>query len=95
MAIQEGNYSQAISNFSGETTFNAALAKLLNGDANGAKTTMDNAGDDSAAAHYVMAICYARIGNGQEAKRHRDMAVEKDAGLSGKASVDLEFRDLD
>lgn len=95
LAIQEGNYSQAISNFSGEATVNAALAKLLNGDANGAKTILDNAGDDSAVAHYVMAICYAHVGNGAEAKRHRDMAVEKDAGLSGKASADLEFRDLD
>lgn len=95
LAIQEGNYSQAISNFSGEATVNAALAKLLNGDANGAKTILDNAGDDSAVAHYVMAICYAHVGNDAEAKRHRDMAVEKDAGLSSKASADLEFRDLD
>ena len=69
LAIQEGNYSQAISNFSGENTVNAALAKLLNGDANGAKTILDNAGDDSAVAHYVMAICYAHVGNDAEAKR--------------------------
>ena len=95
LAIQEGNYSQAISNFSGENTVNAALAKLLNGDANGAKTILDNSGDDSAVAHYVMAICYAHVGNDAEAKRHRDLAVQKDAGLSGKASADLEFRDLD
>ena len=95
LAIQEGNYSQAISNFSGENTVNAALAKLLNGDANGAKTILDNSGDDSAVAHYVMAICYAHVGNDAEANRHRDLAVQKDAGLSGKASADLEFRDLD
>ena len=95
LAIQEGNYSQAISNFSGENTVNAALAKLLNGDANGAKTILDNSGDDSAVSHYVMAICYAHVGNDAEAKRHRDLAVQKDAGLSGKASADLEFRDLD
>ena len=55
LAIQEGNYSQAISNFSGEATVNAALAKLLNGDANGAKTILDNAGDDSAVATVVAA----------------------------------------
>ena len=42
-----------------------------------------------------MAICYAHVGNDAEAKRHRDLAVQKDAGLSGKASADLEFRDLD
>lgn len=95
LAIQEGNYSQAVSNFSGENTVNAALAKLLNGDANGAKTILNNAEDDSAAAHYVMAIVNARLGNSAEAKEHRDMAVQKDASLSGKASADLEFRDLD
>ena len=95
LAIQEGNYSQAISNFSGENTVNAALAKLLNGDANGAKTILNNANDDSAVAHYVLAIANARLGNSAEAKQHRDKAVEKDAGLSGKASADLEFRDLD
>ncbi len=95
LAIQEGNYGQAVSSFSGENTVNAALAKLLNGDANGAKTILNNADDDSAVAHYVMAIANARLGNSADAKQHRDMAVQKDAGLSSKASADLEFRDLD
>ncbi len=95
LAIQEGNYSQAVSNFSGENTVNAALAKLLNGDANGAKTILNNSEDDSAVAHYVMAVANARLGNAAAAKEHRDMAVQKDASLSAKASADLEFRDLD
>ena len=95
LAIQEGNYSQAVSNFSGENTVNAALAKLLNGDANGAKTILNNSDDDSAVAHYVMAVANARLGNAAAAKEHRDMAVQKDASLSAKASADLEFRDLD
>ena len=95
LAIQEGDYSKAVSSFSGENTVNAALAKLLNGDANGAKTILNNADDDSAVAHYVMAIANARLGNAADAKQHRDMAVQKDAGLSAKASADLEFRDLD
>ena len=95
LAIQEGNYSQAVSNFSGENTVNAALAKLLNGDANGAKTILNNSEDDSAVAHYVMAVANARLGTAAAAKEHRDMAVQKDASLSAKASADLEFRDLD
>ena len=41
LAIQEGDYSKAVSSFSGENTVNAALAKLLNGDANGAKTILN------------------------------------------------------
>jgi Flp pilus assembly protein TadD len=40
VAITKGNYSSAISNMSGSTTANLALAKLLNGDANGAKTSL-------------------------------------------------------
>ena len=84
-----------MSNFSGENTANAALAKLLNGDANGAKTILNNAKDESAVGHYILAIANARLGNSTEAKEHRDMAVQKDAGLAAKASADLEFRDLD
>ena len=42
-----------------------------------------------------MAIANARLGSSSEAKQHRDMAVQKDASLSAKASADLEFRDLD
>ena len=42
-----------------------------------------------------MAVANARLGNAAAAKEHRDMAVQKDASLSAKASADLEFRDLD
>ena len=95
LAIQEGNYSQAVSNFSGENTVNAALAKLLNGDANGAKTILNNANDDSAVAHYVVGDCQCprrQRGRSQATPRY---GRPKDASLSAKASADLEFRDLD
>ena len=81
LAIQEGNYSQAVSNFSGENTVNAALAKLLNGDANGAKTILNNSDDDSAVAHYVMAVANAHSATPLPPSEHRDLAVQKDAAV--------------
>lgn len=89
--IQQGNYSGAVSNMSGANTANAALAKLLNGDANGAKTTMDNCDDNSAVATYIRAIIAAHMGNDADAASLLDAAVEKDASMATKAKADLEF----
>ena len=91
--VQQGNYSGAVSNMSGANTANAALAKLLNGDANGAKATMDNCDDASAVATYIRAIIAAHLGQDAEADSLRDAAVEKDASLAAKAKADLEFAD--
>lgn len=92
--IQKGDYSAAISNMGRSNTVNVALAKMLNGDANGAKTVLDNAGDDSAVASYIYAIACARLGDGAGAKRHLTDALTKDGSLRAKAERDLEFRDV-
>lgn len=92
--IQKGDYNSAISNMGRNNTLNMALAKLLNGDSNGAKTVLDNSGDDSAIASYVYAIACARLGDGAGAKRHLTDAITKDGSLREKASKDLEFRDV-
>jgi len=92
--IQKGDYSAAISNMGRNTTVNLALAKLLNDDANGAKTVLDNSGDESAVASYIHAIACARLGDGAGAKRHLTDALTKDGSLRDKAERDLEFRDV-
>ncbi len=79
---------------SGSTTANLALAKLLNGDANGAKTTLENANDDSAMSSYLLAICCARLGDGDGVKRNITDALTKDGTLRGKAQTDLEFQNF-
>ena len=94
VAITRGNYGAAISNMSGSTTANLALAKLLNGDANGAKTTLENANDDSAMSSYLLAICCARLGDGDGVKRNITDALTKDGTLRGKAQTDLEFQNF-
>ena len=95
VAITRGNYGSAISSMSGSTSVNLALAKLLNGDANGAKTTLKNSNDESAIASYVLAICCARLDDAVGAKSNIDDALTKDSSLNAKAKADLEFDGID
>lgn len=92
--IQKGDYGSALSNMGRENTVNVALAKLLNGDAAGAKTVLENTEDDSAVASYVMAIACARLNDGAGVKTHLTEALAKDGSLRAKAERDLEFRDF-
>ena len=91
VAITQGEYGSAISNMSGSTSANLALAKLLNGDTNGAKTTLMNAGDNSAISSYLLAICCARLDDAAGVKANVNAALTKDGTLKGKAQTDLEF----
>ncbi|MCB9169674.1 MAG: hypothetical protein H6594_04895 [Flavobacteriales bacterium] len=93
--IQNGNYGSANSNMSGMNTFNAALAKMLGGDAAGAQRILEASADkDTAMGHYLMAIIGARQGNGDMVRNNLGMAVQKDPTLADKARKDLEFRDF-
>jgi Flp pilus assembly protein TadD len=94
VAITQGNYGAAISNMSGSSTANLALAKLLYGDANGAKRTLENDSDDSAVSSYILAICCARLGDGEGVKRNITEALTKDGTLRNKAKADLEFQNF-
>ena len=91
VAITQGEYGSAISNMSGSASVNLALAKLLNGDTNGAKTTLMNAGDNSAISSYLLAICCARLDDAAGVKANVNAALTKDGTLKGKAQTDLEF----
>ena len=91
--IQNGNYGSASTNMSGVNSMNAALAKVLGGDAAGAQGILQQASDkDSATSHYLMAIIGARQSNGDLVKNELGAAVAKDPALKDKALKDLEFR---
>ncbi|MCL4282469.1 MAG: tetratricopeptide repeat protein [Flavobacteriales bacterium] len=93
IAIQNGDYSSANSSMSGQNTFNAALAKMLGGDAAGAGTILAASPEkDSAIGHYLAAIIAARTNNGEGVRSNLAAAVAKDASLKDKALKDLEFR---
>lgn len=91
--IQNGNYASANSNMSGTNEFNAALAKVLGGDAAGAQSVLQQSPDkDTAMGHYLMAIIAARQNNGEMVRSELAAAVQKDPSLRDKAKKDLEFR---
>ena len=93
LAITQGDYARAISSMGASASVNLALAKLLNGDANGARTTLENSEDDSAVASYLLAVCAARLKDNAGVKKHVEEALAKDPTLRSKAQTDLEFRD--
>ena len=92
LAIALGDYDRAISSMGSYNTASLALAKLLNDDANGAMTVLDNSGDDSGMADYLRAICAARLKDNAGVVKYRQQATDKDRSLRAKANVDLEFR---
>jgi len=92
--IQTGDYTSAINSMGSNNTMNLALAKVLNGDASGAKTVMDNSGDESAEAYYLRAVIGARMNTSADVVSNLTTAIQKDGALKAKAMKDLEFRDF-
>jgi Flp pilus assembly protein TadD len=89
--IQMGNYADAVGSMGSYNTFNAALGKVLNGDAPGGKSTLDAANDQSAIASYLQAVIAARSGDKASLVSNLKAAINKDASLKQMASTDCEF----
>lgn len=90
--IRNGNYSAAVSHYSGSSSFNAALAKLLAGDKDGAMSTIDASTDkDSAMGSYLKAIISSRKGDNAGVVSNLTAAISKDASLKAMAAEDREF----
>jgi len=92
LAIQDGNYADAITNMGSEKTLNVALAKILNGEADAAMAIIDASADaDVALAYYLKAIVGARTNNKDLMLNNLKSAIGKDASLKEKAKKDKEF----
>lgn len=90
--IQNGNYASAISNFGNFNTFNLALAKLLNKNADGAISTIDGSTEkDAAISFYLKAICGARQNKADYITSNLKTAIQKDASFKALAKDDAEF----
>lgn len=93
--IQNGHYDKALGNMGDENTFNVALAEVLNGNAQAAKSTLEAApSKDTAEGQYLMAIIGARLADASLVKSSLQAAYTKDSSLKQKAANDLEFRDF-
>lgn len=93
--ILQGKYNDAVSSFGDECSFNAALAKLLNGNPEKVNETLDCSKEkETANAYYLRAIAAARTNSTNNAVLNLKEAVKKDGSLKVKAKADLEFRNL-
>ncbi len=89
--IIKGDYQDAVSNYSGAKSFNAALAKLMNGD-NAVGAVIDGSDDkDEALSYYLKAVAGARSGDKDMLINNLKSATSKDAALKAKAKGDVEF----
>ena len=90
--IRSGNYSTAVANLSGASSFNEALAKLLAGDKDGAMSTISASKDgDSAMGEYLKAIISARKGDNAGVMKHLSASIAKDGKMKSMAAGDREF----
>jgi len=89
--IKTGDYKKAIKGFGSSCDFNAALAKLLSGDNNGALKTLDCVEDQNAMVFYLRAIVGARMKDSNMVMGNLEKAFAKDASLKTYAKTDMEF----
>lgn len=93
--ISQAKYSEAVSLFAGDCSFNAALAQILAGSPEKASATLDcSSQKDEALSYYLRAIAAARTKSNQAVFENLRMAVQKDPSLKAKARTDLEFLKL-
>ncbi len=92
VSLMQANYSDAVSKFGSDNTFNAALAKLLNGDNDGALKAIDaSEAKESAEGYYLKAVIGARSGNKELMANNLKSAIAKNASMKKKAANDAEF----
>ncbi len=94
--IIEGNYEAAVNYFGSQASFNAALAKYLNKDTNGAWRTVSGL-DATPYVHYLMAVIAASQDNTNAALDNLQKAVEtcqQPQMMKDRAKKDLEFAKL-
>lgn len=90
--VTQGKYSEAVSAYGSENTFNAALAKLLAGSPEKAPGIIDGSTEkEEAISYYLKAVAAARTNSNQAVIDNLKTAISKDAALKAKAKTDLEF----
>jgi len=90
--IKEGKYQEAVDLYGSTASFNASLAKLLNGDVNGALNAITASEDQTdPLAFYLKAIIGARTSNTDLLFTNLRTAIMKDGKLAAKAKKDIEF----
>ncbi len=95
--IIEGDYKSAVNYFGSEASYNAALAKYLSGDDDGAWRMLANLEMKGGLGYYMRAVIAANQDKPEVALENLKLGIEncKDpAWLKGRAAKDLEFAKL-
>lgn len=93
--ITQGKYSEAVSAYGSENSFNAALAKILAGNPEKAPAIIDGSSEkEDALSYYLKAVAAARTNSNQAVFDNLKTAIQKDGSLKAKAKADLEFLKL-
>ncbi len=91
LMILQGNYREAIASYAGRTCgYNVALAQLMAGNAQAAKSNLTCA-PESAAVSYLKAVIAARENNAAAMMENLRAAFAMDASYKEVAKVDREF----
>jgi len=92
VAIKKGDYDQAVKYFGDATSINAALAKMLAGDNNGALKVLDAIKWEKCYMKpYLTAVIGARTAKENMMYENLEDAVKKNADLKETAKTDMEF----
>jgi Flp pilus assembly protein TadD/outer membrane protein OmpA-like peptidoglycan-associated protein len=93
IAITKGEYDKAVNYFGSEPSFNLALALVLKGDVNKAKSTLDNVQDPAKTGRpaYLKAVVGARLDDRNYMLNNLREAVAAKSEWKGLAKTDLEF----
>ena len=91
ISIVEGKYQEAINYFGTKPSYNLALAKLLNDDTNGAKSTIDATEGENEWIYYLKAIVGANLQDEDYMFNNLRSSVGMNAEMIEMAKTDLEF----
>jgi tetratricopeptide (TPR) repeat protein len=93
IAVVKGEYDRAVNSFGSEPGFNLALAQVLKGDVNRAKTTLENVKDagKTGKPSYLKAVVGARLDDRNYMLTNLREAAAAKADWKGYAKNDLEF----
>jgi tetratricopeptide (TPR) repeat protein len=97
VSIMEGDYDAAVNYFGSEASFNAALAKYLKGDSEGAWRMAANLEKRGGMGYYLLAVIAAGQDKPEAALENLQLAVENCGSaqfIKDKAKKDLEFAKL-
>lgn len=92
LAIQKGDYSNAVKLLGSDASYNKALAQILNGSASSATATVDASDDaQTGQGYYLKAVAAARQSKEADMISNLKSAIAQDGAYKAKAIKDREF----